>query len=138
MTYINTTTGQYPVSEQEIRNSYPNTSFPSPFVPPDNYQVVFPASQPTFNTITQTVRETTPILTDKGHYEQAWEVVNLEPEQVASNQEVADAQHNASIKAQIAAIEAGQARAVREAALGDPTYLQQIEAQIQALREQLK
>jgi hypothetical protein len=44
---------------------------------------------------------------------------------------------NSKIKSQIAAIEAGQARAVREAALGDPNYLTQLEAQIQALREQL-
>ena len=45
--------------------------------------------------------------------------------------------HNGKIKAQIASIEAGQARAVREAALGSTTYLTQIEAQIQALRVQL-
>jgi hypothetical protein len=45
--------------------------------------------------------------------------------------------HNNKIRQQIATIEAGQARAVREAALGDPTYLTQLEAQIQALRVQL-
>jgi replication fork clamp-binding protein CrfC len=41
------------------------------------------------------------------------------------------------IKQEIAAIEAGQARAVREAALGSPQHLIEIEAKIQALRSQL-
>lgn len=40
----------------------------------------------------------------------------------------------AAIDAQIAAIEQRQARAVREAALGDPVYLTAINAQIEALR----
>lgn len=42
----------------------------------------------------------------------------------------------AAIDRQIASIEAGQDRAVREAALGDATYLQIIENQIAALRAQ--
>ena len=41
------------------------------------------------------------------------------------------------VKAEIAALEAGQARAVREAALGDKTHLQVIEDKIAALRELL-
>jgi hypothetical protein len=41
------------------------------------------------------------------------------------------------IKQQIASIEAGQARAVREAALGSPQHLIEIEAKIQELRSQL-
>ena len=53
------------------------------------------------------------------------------------SQEQLDALFNSKIKQQIAGIEAGQSRAVREAALGQPAYLQQLEAQIQALRVQL-
>ena len=49
-----------------------------------------------------------------------------------------DALFNSKIKQQIVSIEAGQARAVREAALGNTTYLTQIEAEIAALRVQLK
>lgn len=75
MSYINTQTHQYPVSEQDIRNFNPNTSFPTPFVAPDEYAVVFPAPQPTHDPIIQAVREIAPVLTDKGHYEQQWEVV---------------------------------------------------------------
>jgi hypothetical protein len=54
------------------------------------------------------------------------------------SQEQLDQLHNSKIKAQIAQIEAGQARAVREAALGQPQYLQALEQQIQDLRAQLK
>lgn len=42
------------------------------------------------------------------------------------------------LAAQILALEAGQARAVREAALGSPAYLQAIETQIVTLRAQLQ
>lgn len=73
--YINTQTGIYNISERDIRNLNPNTSFPTPFIAPDEYAVVFPAPQPTHDPITQVVREITPVLTPKGHYEQQWEVV---------------------------------------------------------------
>lgn len=73
--YINTQTNQYPVSEQDVRNLNPNTSFPMPFVAPDEYATVFPAPQPEHDPIIQTVRELLPVLTAKGHYEQAWEIV---------------------------------------------------------------
>jgi hypothetical protein len=49
-----------------------------------------------------------------------------------------DQLHNAKVKAQIAAIEAGQARAVREAALGNTQHLQDIETAVVLLRGQLK
>ena len=74
--YINTQTNQYPISEQEIKSAYPNTSFPSPFNPPDGYQWVFPAPQPTHTPIIETVREIAPVLIN-GHYEQRWKVVDV-------------------------------------------------------------
>ena len=95
MNYINTTTGEYPVSEAQIRLAYPNTSFPTTFQAPEEYAVVFQAPQPTFDALTQSVRETPPVLTDKGHYEQVWEVIALDPEQIEANQAakaVADAE----------------------------------------------
>lgn len=49
-----------------------------------------------------------------------------------------DAAHNSTLKQKIAEIESKQHRAVREAALGDATHLAAIEAQIDALRAQLK
>ena len=89
MSYINTTTNQYPVSERDIRDAFPNTSFSEPFSAPEGYAWVFPAPQPTFNPITQTVREIAPVLTVKGTWEQQWEVVDLPAEVAAVNQAAA-------------------------------------------------
>ena len=83
--YLNTTTLQR-TSESEIRSAFPNTSFPQPFSPPDNYAVLFATPQPTHDPITQMAIETTPVLTDKGHWEQQWEVVALDAETVTANQ----------------------------------------------------
>lgn len=86
MSYINKITGEYPVTEAAIRLANPNTSFAIPFVAPDEYVVVFPAPAPDHDPIKEMVREVAPVLTEKGHYEQQWEVVALEPEQVEANQ----------------------------------------------------
>lgn len=73
--YINTKTNQYPLTERDIRQNNPNVSYPSPFNPGEDYAVVFPSPQPAYNPVVEFVREVTPILTDKGNYEQTWEVV---------------------------------------------------------------
>ena len=86
MAYINTITLQYPVSEQDIRNEYPNTSFPTPFVPPEDYAPVLLSPQPTFNQITQTVQEQAPEEEVSGQWFQVWAVVDLDPEQIAYNE----------------------------------------------------
>lgn len=75
--YINTITSQYPVSEQDIRLANPNTSFTTPFTPPPEYQVVFPAPKPEYNSVIQTVQETAPELTIKSTWEQRWVIVNI-------------------------------------------------------------
>lgn len=84
--YINTVTLQYPVSEIEIRSLHPNTSFPIPFSPPEEYALVFPIPQPTFNQVTEFVREIIPQQVESGNWEQRWEVVNLDPDIAAANQ----------------------------------------------------
>lgn len=76
MNYINTTTNQYPVSEQEIRQQCPNTSFATPFAAPEEFAVVFPAPPPDYNSVIQMAREIAPELTVKGTWEQRWEVVS--------------------------------------------------------------
>lgn len=73
--YINTSTNQYPVSEADIRAANPNVSFALPFQAPDEYAVVFPAPQPSYDPVIRIVRETAPELTSKGTWEQRWEVV---------------------------------------------------------------
>jgi len=67
------------------------------------------------------------------------EVYALDEATVLANQEAAKQRANDSIKQQIAEIERGQARAIREATLtGETSYLAQIEVQIVNLRAQLQ
>lgn len=87
--YLHTLTQRYPVSESEIRSLFPNTSFPVPFVAPEDYVWVFPAPQPAFNSISQSVREIAPELTSKGTWQQRWEVIDLDADTIAANQQAA-------------------------------------------------
>lgn len=72
--YLNTETLTQ-CTERDIRAAFPNTSFSDQFTAPEGYEWVFPVPQPAHDPITQMVRETTPALTVKGHWEQQWEVV---------------------------------------------------------------
>lgn len=74
--YINKQTKKYPISESEIRFANTNISFAIPFNAPEDYAWVFPSPIPEFNSVIQRVIEIAPELTDKGHWEQRWEVVS--------------------------------------------------------------
>lgn len=67
------------VSQGELRRRNPNTSLPAQWDQSTfdllGVAPVFPAPQPTFDPITQMAREIAPVLTDKGHWEQRWEVI---------------------------------------------------------------
>lgn len=73
--YINTLTNEYPLTERDIRNANPNTSFPVPFIAPAEYAWVFPTPQPEYDQVIRSVREIAPVLSAKGEYEQRWEIV---------------------------------------------------------------
>lgn len=84
MKYINTLTGQYPITETEIRAEYPNTSFPEVFVAPQPYAIVLQIPLPTFNQITHTCVEGDPVYTTKLHWEQTWVVTAKPSDQLAA------------------------------------------------------
>jgi hypothetical protein len=74
--YLHLATSRYPVSQSQIRAENPQTSYPASFPVPDGYAVVFPAPAPSCDPVTQIAREIAPVLTSKGHYEQAYEIVS--------------------------------------------------------------
>ncbi len=92
-TYIKTTNNQYPITELEIKQTFHNISFPNNFVFDgySNYRLVFANPKPSFNSITQQVVEITPSLTDKGHYEQQWDIIALDSTTIATNTTIAAA-----------------------------------------------
>lgn len=96
MAYINTATGQYPVSEQDIRSLFPDTSFPAAFQAAEPFAWVFPSPVPAHDSVSQAIREGAPVLTDKGHYEQTWEVRPLDAEAIATNTAMREA-HDAKL-----------------------------------------
>lgn len=60
----------------QIRELFPNVSFPVPFVPPNNFAPVFPVPQPSYDLVVQVAIEGKPVLTEKGHYEQSWNIID--------------------------------------------------------------
>lgn len=103
MSYINTETLQYNISEREIRALFPNTSFPAIFAPPEGYALVFDVPQPEFDTTEFIAIQDTPILTEKGHYEQQWRLDALPPETVTQLKQSRYDQAMQAIDAQIQA-----------------------------------
>lgn len=86
--YLHEETGAYPVTEKTIRDTFPNTSFPTPFVAPAGYVEVAATALPTYDPIMQAVREAAPLLMGE-KYLQQWEVYNLDATAIAANQAVA-------------------------------------------------
>ena len=84
--YINTKTLEWPVSEQDIKSLYPNTSFAEDFVAPEPFAVIVGVAEPSYNPITQAVRQMTPTVDQTGQWRQTWEVYALEAVQVEANQ----------------------------------------------------
>ena len=135
--YINLETKQVS-TEHEIRSAHPNTSFATPFSP-DGYAVVFDAPQPTYDKYSETVQQGLPVLTSKGHWEQTWQIIQLEGDALTDAQAQKLEDEKAKIKADIAALEEKVTpRRTREAILAiDTVWLADVELQIGQLRQQL-
>ena len=86
--YLNTETLEYPLTVAQIQAMTPNTSFPENYVPGAPYAPVLNSPQPSYNTMTQYCREITPAV-EGGVWMQQWEVVDLDPEQIAYNEQQA-------------------------------------------------
>lgn len=96
MSYIDTQTNEYPLTEYQIKQANPQVSFPNPFKS-ERYKPVVGMPQPTFDAITQRVDEVAPV--DKGtHWEQTWSVVALDAATVSANQVRATAQAREAAK----------------------------------------
>jgi hypothetical protein len=83
--YINTLTGKYPVTEQDIRANNPNVSFSPPFIAPKQYRQVFASKLPDFNPLTQRLAEAAPVISQTGTYERGWTIVDLDPDVAQKN-----------------------------------------------------
>jgi hypothetical protein len=82
MNYINTETGEYPLTDAQVRARFENVTFAAHDFPPAPYVEVQPTAQPAFNPSAQAVSEAAPVLAD-GVWTQAWAVTAL-PSDVAA------------------------------------------------------
>lgn len=93
------------VSQGELRKRNSNTSFPAVWEKDTldflGIAPVFPAPQPEHDSVTQTVQSSDPVLTNKGHYEQSWTIVDLDPEIIAQNRTAKLEQLKTSIVQQV-------------------------------------
>lgn len=79
MNYINESTLQYPISEQEIRLMFPDTMFQNPFQAPEGFAEVAYTAPPEIGPA-QVVHEGLPKKYD-GRWQQAWDVFEMTREQ---------------------------------------------------------
>lgn len=81
MKYINTITKEYPIYEGNIRILYKNTSFPIPFVPPSEFEVVEEVEYPEINPFIEKVVEIDPVKIN-GVWKQQFKVIPLSEEEI--------------------------------------------------------
>lgn len=101
MVYVlapNNVVTKYPYTLTDLRFDNPSISFPVVITNSDaaafNTFPVVETSQPSFDHITQAIEWSNPVLTD-GAWIQQWAVVDLDPEQIAYNEDQAKANNKA-------------------------------------------
>lgn len=101
---------QYPVTLNQLKAEFPNTSFPQNIGSVDltsfGYANVVSSAQPTYNANTETITEGTPVLAN-GVWVQTWQKTNLSAEKITEK----------------TAVRAAAARTQRDARLADTDYL---------------
>lgn len=125
------------ITEQDFRNEFKDTSF-GPVINYNEfgYEVVFDSPQPQFNHDTQRAVEIDPVKTDKGHWEQQWEVIDLTPEEVAIISEQKTLQSNEQKLQQIISLQQKALRSLIEDG-DDKTYFNKYKDEIAGLRSQI-
>ena len=83
--FIHTTTGEYPVTFEQLQAEFPQTLFPQGFNEPfENYMPVQPTQIPEHDAATHKAIEDSPVVRD-GQYKQAWKVQPLSTEEMQAS-----------------------------------------------------
>lgn len=134
-------TQEYPVALQTFRERFPQTSFPQQINYAEwGYGVVFPAPAPAHDPLTQYARELPPILTAKGHWEQQWEILELDAETIAAKQAETATEAKLKVRDDLLALDLKSIRALREyvaTQVDAPKFVKDHEAMAIELRSQL-
>lgn len=131
MNFINTQTGEYPISFAQLRAAHPLTMFPEGFAEAfGDYAPVSTTTQPGYNPGTHKAVELPPVLME-GQWHQAWDVVPLTTEEIDAARRAMVPQSCTRRQGRLALLQAGQLDAVETAiaAITDP--VQRMSAQIE-------
>lgn len=106
MNYIHTTTGDYPVTLEQIQKTHPLTIFPEGFSDAfEDYAPVQPVDHPAHDAATHKAAELPPV-EEGGQWLQAWQVVPLTPQEIEARDADAAERLAAALQAARAAVEA--------------------------------
>lgn len=133
--YVNTQTGEYPVFQGQIEQSFPDTSFGVPFQPPAQYAAVLETPMPEYNRITQAVEQVAPNQVE-GQWYQAWVVIELDAEQVTANEDQAKQSNKQQASQMLSATDWTTIPDVADSAVSNP-YLTN-SAEFAAYRSQVR
>ncbi|OJW83804.1 MAG: hypothetical protein BGO66_17565 [Alicycliphilus sp. 69-12] len=131
MNYINTLTGEYPITAAQMRASYPESLFPEDFAQAyGDHAPVELADAPAIDATTHRAVALAPVLME-GQWHQAWDVVPLTPEEIEAARRAMVPQSCTRRQGRLALLQAGQLDAVETAiaAITDP--VQRMSAQIE-------
>lgn len=131
MDFINTQTGEYPISFAQLRAAHPLTMFPEGFAEAfGDYAPVHTTTRPVYDTATHKAVELPPVLIE-GQWHQAWDVAPLSPEEIAAARAASVPQSCTRRQGRLALLQAGLLAAVETAiaAITDP--VQRMSAQIE-------
>lgn len=131
MDFINTQTGEYPISFAQLRAAHPLTMFPEGFAEAfGDYAPVQPAAAPAYDAATHKAVELPPVLTE-GQWHQAWDVAPLSLQEIEDARRALVPQSCTRRQGRLALLQAGQLDAVETAiaAITDP--VQRMSAQIE-------
>ena len=76
MSFLDISTGEYPITHTQIRAKYPEKTFPAYFTEIEGFEFVASTPQPSYIKGEEIIIEDAPILVDN-KYVQAWKVVEL-------------------------------------------------------------
>lgn len=99
MPFRNSSSGQYPVSHEQIRAGQPNASFPAYFESAQGYDWVVPTAPPQLDWASHYVEEGPP-RQDGGAWVQTWIVRSFTPQQAAERTQARQRHQTQQVRAQ--------------------------------------
>jgi len=97
MAFRNSTTGEYPITRDQIRRLYPNTSFPAQFTQADGFDWVVDVPAPVFADVSHYLRQGAPVK-EGDTWKQVWEVIPYDPDEAAQRQQIFEAERSADVR----------------------------------------